>query len=35
MSNFYTDNPDIAKTIDAVDLTEVATLLEENFKYAK
>ena len=35
MSNFYTDNPDIAKTIDAVDLTEVATLLEEDFKYAK
>ncbi len=35
MSNFYTDNPDIAKTIDALDLSEVATLLEEDFKFAK
>ena len=30
MSNFYTDNPDIEKTIDALDLTEVAELLEED-----
>lgn len=35
MSNFYKDNPDIAKTIDALDLTEVAELLEDGFKYAK
>ena len=35
MSNFYTDNPDIEKTIDALDLTEVAELLEEDFKFAK
>ncbi len=35
MSNFYKDNPDIAKTIDALDLTEVATLLEQDFKFAK
>ena len=35
MSNFYQDNADIAKTIDALDLTEVATLLEEDFKFAK
>ncbi|MDY3228886.1 MAG: acyl-CoA dehydrogenase family protein [Kiritimatiellia bacterium] len=35
MSNFYSDNADIAKTIDALDLTEVATLLEEDFKFAK
>ena len=35
MSNFYKDNPDIAKTIDALDLSEVATLLEEDFKFAK
>lgn len=35
MSNFYTDCPDIAKTIDALDLTEVATLCEEGFRFAK
>ena len=35
MSNFDSDNADIAKTIDALDLTEVATLLEEDFKFAK
>lgn len=32
--NFYEDNKDIAATIDALDLSEVATLLEENFKFA-
>ena len=32
--NFYEDNKDIASVIDALDLTEVATLLEENFKFA-
>ena len=35
MSNFYRDNPDIAKTIDAIDLTEVAELCEEGFRFAK
>ena len=35
MSNFYQDNPDIEKTIDALDLREVATLLEEDFRFAK
>ena len=35
MANFYTDNPDIEKTLDALDLSEVATLLEEDFKYAQ
>ena len=35
MSNFYKDCPDIEKTIDMLDLKEVATLLEEDFKYAK
>lgn len=35
MSNFYTDNPDIEKTIDALDLSEVATLLEQDFAFAK
>ena len=35
MSNFYLDNPDIEKTIDALDLSEVATLLEQDFKFAK
>ena len=34
MSNFYKDNPEIEKVIDALDLSEVATLLEENFKFA-
>ena len=34
MSNFYLDNPDIEKTIDALDLSEVATLLEQDFKFA-
>ena len=35
MSNFYKDNKDIEKTIDALGLEEVATLLEEDFKYSK
>ncbi len=35
MANFYSDNADIAKTIDALDLSEVATLLEENFRFAQ
>ena len=35
MSNFYKDNPDIEKTLDAVDLTEVAGLCEEGFRFAK
>ena len=35
MSNFYKDNPDIEKTLDALDLTEVAGLCEEGFRFAK
>lgn len=35
MSNFYTDNADIEKTLDAVDLSEVAKLCEEGFRFAK
>ena len=35
MSNFYHDNPDIAETIDALDLSEVAALFEEDFRFAK
>ena len=35
MSNFYTDNADIEKTLDAVDLSEVAELCEEGFRFAK
>ena len=35
MSNFYKDNPDIEKTLDAVDLREVAELCEEGFRFAK
>ena len=35
MGNFYEDNKDIAATIDALDLTEVASLLEENFRFAE
>ena len=35
MANFYRDNKDIENVIDALDLTEVATLLEEDFKFAK
>ena len=35
MSNFYKDNKDIENVIDALDLSEVATLLEEDFKFAK
>ncbi|MBO7684435.1 MAG: acyl-CoA dehydrogenase family protein [Kiritimatiellae bacterium] len=35
MGNFYEDNKDIAATIDALDLAEVATLLEENFRFAE
>ena len=34
MSNFYKDNPDIANVIDALDFREVATLLEEDFRFA-
>ena len=35
MANFYKDNKDIENVIDALDLTEVATLLEEDFRFAK
>ena len=35
MSNFYKDNPDIEKTLDAIDLSEVAELCEEGFRFAK
>ncbi|MBO6066996.1 MAG: acyl-CoA dehydrogenase, partial [Kiritimatiellae bacterium] len=35
MANFYKDNPEIAELIDALDLTEVAGLLENGFAYAK
>ena len=35
MSNFYRDNSDIEKTIDALDLSEVAELCEEGFRFAK
>ena len=35
MANFYRDNPDISNVIDALDLTEVATLFEEGFRFAK
>ena len=35
MANFYKDNPDIAKTIDMLDLSEVAELCEEGFRFAK
>ena len=35
MGNFYRDNKDIEETIDLLDLSEVATLLEEDFKFAK
>ena len=35
MGNFYKDNKDIENVIDALDLSEVATLLEEDFKFAK
>ena len=35
MANFYQDNQDIANVIDALDLSEVATLLEEDFRFAK
>ena len=35
MANFYKDNPDIQNVIDALDLSEVAALLEEDFKFAK
>ena len=34
MANFYRDNPDIERVIDALDLKEVAALLEENFRFA-
>lgn len=35
MSNFYRDNPDIEKTIDAIGLEEVAELKEEGFRFAR
>ncbi len=35
MANFYQDNPEIAEIIDALDLREVAALLENDFAYAK
>ena len=35
MGNFYRDNQDIENVLDALDLAEVATLLEEDFKFAK
>lgn len=35
MANFYKDNPDIQNVIDALDLTEIAALFEEDFKFAK
>ena len=35
MANFYSDNPDIAKTIDMLDLREVAALLERDFTFAR
>ena len=35
MANFYTDNKDIEQVIDLLDLSEVATLLEEDFRFAK
>ena len=35
MANFYKDNRDIEQVIDALDLTEVATLLEEDFRFAQ
>lgn len=35
MANFYKDNPDIAELIDALDLSEVARLREEDFRFAK
>ena len=33
--NFYRDNKDIENVIDALDLTEVAELREEGFRFAK
>lgn len=35
MANFYQDNPDIEEIIDSLDLTEVAALMEEDFRFAK
>ena len=35
MGNFYRDNKEIENVIDLLDLSEVATLLEEDFKFAK
>ena len=35
MANFYKDNKDIENVIDALDLSEVATLLEEDFRFAQ
>ena len=35
MANFYRDNKDIENVLDVMDLTEVATLLEEDFRFAK
>lgn len=35
MANFYKDNPDIQNVLDALDLSEVATFQEEDFRFAK
>ena len=35
MGNFYTDNKDIEQVLDLMELSEVATLLEEDFRFAK
>ena len=35
MGNFYRDNRDIENVIDALDLSEVAALLEEDFRFAQ
>ena len=35
MGNFYRDNKDIENVIDALDLTEIAELREEGFRFAK
>ena len=35
MANFYQDNKDIADVIDALDLSEVAALVEQDFKFAQ
>ena len=35
MGNFYTDNKDIEQVLDLMELSEVATLLEEDVRFAK